>query len=175
MNYDFLAIDLRGVPQLLAKFDRLTPAVQRSVLRGAVETGAKPLVAAIKAGAKQRRRTGQLATSIGVKVSATRSGWLTARIGPRQGFKVATVQRSRGSGRRKARRTDALGSERKSYIDPVRYAHLVEFGHGGPHPAPPHPFMRPAFESAAQHAMIMLRNALWDGIQAEVKKLGAGS
>jgi HK97 gp10 family phage protein len=25
-------------------------------------------------------------------------------------------------------------------------AHLVEFGHGGPHPAKEHPFMRPAFE-----------------------------
>jgi len=23
------------------------------------------------------------------------------------------------------------------------HAHLIEFGHGGPHPAPPHPFFRP--------------------------------
>ena len=23
------------------------------------------------------------------------------------------------------------------------HAHLVEYGHGGPHPAPPHPFIRP--------------------------------
>lgn len=27
------------------------------------------------------------------------------------------------------------------------HAHLVEFGHGGPHPAPAHPFLRPAKES----------------------------
>lgn len=26
------------------------------------------------------------------------------------------------------------------------HGHLVEFGHGGPHPAPAHPFMRPAYE-----------------------------
>lgn len=26
------------------------------------------------------------------------------------------------------------------------HAHLVEFGHGGPHPAPPHPFVRPAWD-----------------------------
>ena len=26
------------------------------------------------------------------------------------------------------------------------HAHLVEFGHGGPHPAPPHPFIRPAWD-----------------------------
>lgn len=34
------------------------------------------------------------------------------------------------------------------------HAHLVEYGHGGPHPAPPHPFMRPA----------------WDSIKDEVKR-----
>lgn len=34
------------------------------------------------------------------------------------------------------------------------HAHLVEFGHGGPHPAPPHPFVRPA----------------WDGCREEVKR-----
>lgn len=26
------------------------------------------------------------------------------------------------------------------------HGHLVEFGHGGPHPAPPHPFVRPAID-----------------------------
>jgi HK97 gp10 family phage protein len=26
------------------------------------------------------------------------------------------------------------------------HAHLVEYGHAGPHPAPPHPFVRPAWD-----------------------------
>jgi HK97 gp10 family phage protein len=26
------------------------------------------------------------------------------------------------------------------------HAHLIEYGHGGPSPAPPHPFLRPALE-----------------------------
>lgn len=34
------------------------------------------------------------------------------------------------------------------------HAHLVEYGHGGPHPAPPHPFFRPA----------------WDGCKDDVKR-----
>lgn len=34
------------------------------------------------------------------------------------------------------------------------HAHLVEFGHGGPHPAPAHPFVRPA----------------WDGVREQVKR-----
>ena len=34
----------------------------------------------------------------------------------------------------------------------AEYANPVEFGHGGPHPAPPHPFVRPAFDAAADEA-----------------------
>lgn len=34
------------------------------------------------------------------------------------------------------------------------HAHLVEYGHGGPHPAPAHPFVRPA----------------WDGMKEQVKR-----
>jgi len=30
------------------------------------------------------------------------------------------------------------------------HAHLVEFGHGGPHPAPPHPFVRPAWDESRE-------------------------
>jgi hypothetical protein len=33
------------------------------------------------------------------------------------------------------------------YEVPAYIGHLVEFGHGGPHPADPHPFMIPAAES----------------------------
>lgn len=29
-------------------------------------------------------------------------------------------------------------------INPDKYAHLVEYGHGGPSPAAAHPFLRPA-------------------------------
>jgi len=33
------------------------------------------------------------------------------------------------------------------------HAQLVEYGHGGPKPAPPHPFMRPAYEATKDEAM----------------------
>lgn len=42
------------------------------------------------------------------------------------------------------------------------HAHLVEYGHGGPHPAPAHPFMRPAFDAAADEAYSRLRGTLRD-------------
>ena len=34
----------------------------------------------------------------------------------------------------------------------AKYASPVEFGHGGPHPAPPHPFIRPAFDGGVDEA-----------------------
>ena len=34
----------------------------------------------------------------------------------------------------------------------AQHSHLVEFGHGGPHPAPPHPYLRPALEKNIQEA-----------------------
>ena len=40
------------------------------------------------------------------------------------------------------------------------HAHLVEFGHGGPAPAPPHPFVRPAFYARADEAFAIIREEL---------------
>lgn len=40
------------------------------------------------------------------------------------------------------------------------YAQPVEFGHGGPHPAPPHPFVRPAFDARVDEAYEKLKEQL---------------
>lgn len=37
------------------------------------------------------------------------------------------------------------------------HAHLVEFGHGGPAPAPEHPFMAPAYEAAKDEAYAIMK------------------
>jgi len=42
------------------------------------------------------------------------------------------------------------------------HAHLVEHGHGGPHPAPPHPFLRPAFDEAKDEGYALMRDTLAD-------------
>lgn len=48
----------------------------------------------------------------------------------------------------------------------VKVAHLVEFGHKGSwgKGAPAHPFMRPAFDSKAQEAVLRFKEALWRGL-----------
>lgn len=42
-----------------------------------------------------------------------------------------------------------VGVDRKK----APHASLVEFGHGGPHPAPPHPFLRPAYDAIRRAAV----------------------
>ena len=44
------------------------------------------------------------------------------------------------------------------------HAHLVEFGHGGPAPAPEHPFMAPAYEATKDEAMRIVRDAIAEAL-----------
>ena len=46
------------------------------------------------------------------------------------------------------------------------HAHLVEFGHGGPQPAPPHPFFRPAVDENENRVYKHVE----DGIKTLVEK-----
>ncbi len=48
------------------------------------------------------------------------------------------------------------------------YAGPVEFGHGGPHPAGAHPYMRPAYDAKKDEAYIKIREAL----QQAIDKIG---
>lgn len=49
------------------------------------------------------------------------------------------------------------------------HAHLVEFGHAGPYssspPTPPHPFVRPAFDSKKEAAYAILRERLKNALK----------
>ena len=42
------------------------------------------------------------------------------------------------------------------------YATPVEYGHGGPAPAPAHPFVRPAFDTRVDEAYAIMKNILRD-------------
>ena len=44
------------------------------------------------------------------------------------------------------------------------YATPVEYGHGGPAPAPPHPFIRPAYDTRADEAYQIIRDGLRDAL-----------
>ena len=83
---------------------------------------------------------------------------------PRSGKLRSALRIKKASRQRSARVTVGVHATEGG----APYAQPVEFGHGGPHPAPPHPFVRPAFDARAEEAYELLkeqlRNALDKGL-----------
>lgn len=49
----------------------------------------------------------------------------------------------------------------------VPHADWVEHGHGGPHPAPPHPYAQPAFDATKDQAYNNIRQKLAEGLRGQ--------
>ena len=64
--------------------------------------------------------------------------------------------------RRKSGRSITIGVHRKE--EGAYYATPVEYGHGGPAPAPAHPFIRPAYDTRADEAYEIIRDGLRDAV-----------
>lgn len=82
-----------------------------------------------------------------------RSGKLLGSI------KIGRVVRKKAGGYRVT-----VGVHRKD--GGAEYANPVEFGHGGPHPAPPHPFVRPAFDASVDEAYEKVKEELRTALDA---------
>ena len=50
------------------------------------------------------------------------------------------------------------------------YAHNVEYGHGGPHPAPAHPFFRPAMDNNMGRVKKMIEAGAMEVIEKAARK-----
>ena len=107
------------------------------VARRILEAAAQPIHQQMKANASKDPQiiTGVLNRSI--------------RIGP--------VKKRRRSGK-----SITIGVHRKE--EGAYYATPVEYGHGGPAPAPAHPFIRPAYDTRADEAYQIIRDGLRDAI-----------
>ena len=68
-------------------------------------------------------------------------------------IKIGRVVKKRSGGYRVT-----VGIHRKD--GGAAYGNPVEFGHGGPHPAPPHPFARPEFDAKADEAYEKVKEQL---------------
>ena len=73
------------------------------------------------------------------------------------------------TGKVKKRKTTGLhitiGVHRKDWDDEEYYPAYVEYGHGGPGPAPAHPYVRPAFDTRQDEAYSIIRNGLLDELK----------
>jgi HK97 gp10 family phage protein len=139
-------LQLSGDITLLARFHELPPKVQKKYGRRGVAKAARLMVKSAKT--KCTVRTGQLKKSLGFRPRTYKTG-VFAVIGPRGGF-------------------ETVGKDGKKH-DPKKIAHLVEMGHGGPRPAMPKPFLRPAMYETAPECANKIAAELAAGLRAEVK------
>lgn len=58
-----------------------------------------------------------------------------------------------------------IGVHRKDWDDGDYYPAYVEYGHGGPGPAPAHPYVRPAFDTRQDEAYGIIRGGLLDELR----------
>jgi HK97 gp10 family phage protein len=151
--------------------------IDRKVARAALKAGVNEATRLVMWAAKSLvpRRSGQLRKSLGRKVKVYRGGAVIAGIiGPRRGFRVQWKGR---------------------WIDPVNYAHLVEYGRREVVPTkkkvladkvagkvfgsrvrsvPPRPFLRPAWEQNKDRAVSAIVAALNDGLRKFLAKRRSG-
>ena len=75
----------------------------------------------------------------------------------KRSIRIGPVRKRRRSGK-----SITIGVHRKE--EGAFYASPVEYGHGGPAPAPAHPFIRPAYDTRADEAYEIIREGLRDAI-----------
>lgn len=73
-------------------------------------------------------------------------------------IRTGGVRKKRGGGKRIT--IGVHHKDRSAY-----YANPVEFGHGGPAPAPAHPFVRPAFDTRSDDAYEEIKRVLRDELK----------
>ena len=57
-----------------------------------------------------------------------------------------------------------IGVHRKDWSEEDYYPAYVEYGHGGPGPAPSHPYIRPAYDVTEDEAYELIRDGLRDAL-----------
>ena len=60
-----------------------------------------------------------------------------------------------------------VGIHRRDFSDDDYYPAYVEYGHGGPRPAPPHPYIRPAFDLKKDEAWSTVKQAVIDQMNSK--------
>ena len=69
------------------------------------------------------------------------------------------VKKRRNGGKR-----ITIGVHRKDWNHEDYYPAFVEYGHGGPGPAPAHPYIRPAYDTTEDEAYEIIRDGLREAI-----------
>lgn len=139
---------LEGFSELRTVLRTLPAEVENSVLTQAVEAGGK--IVHRSAVANVRRQTGALSNALRMEVTKQSRGRMEAKA------RIAVEKNYKRGGRR-----------------PVRYAHLLEFGHKSAKGfVPPQPFLRPAIVNNRSRITNAIAVVLKQGIHRAAKKVG---
>jgi len=122
--------DVIGGEELERQFERLPKRVRDTISGTALRKGGKVVVKAARDNLRGR--------------PFSKNDRLSKSIGTKLGRDKITLQVG-------ARRKIGKGG---------RHAHLVEFGHGGPKAAPPHPFLEPAVQEKKQSVFNAIKHEL---------------
>lgn len=150
-----MRFELTGLKDVLGRLAQFQKQGTRSrILRPALQAATKPMLDLARS--TVRIRTGVLRKSLARKTKTYRkNGVVVVIIGPRKGFKkLATIKRGRNKGK-------------KIYADPIRYAHLVEFG---TYRTRAYPFLRPAFHRLKARAVAIMKAKIMEGIHKELAR-----
>lgn len=86
---------------------------------------------------------------------------------------TGNLKKSLLAGTLKRREHESAGPAIVSYNAKVApHAKLVEYGHGGPHPAPPHPFFRPGWDANKRQIEENIKTDLLNAIDKAVPDVG---
>ncbi len=156
MNPFAITAQLSGLDEPVRRLKRVgDPKAQRRVMRRALVRGVRPVLSSARALAPvdpaQAGSPGLYRRSLGVRYAEYGAG-VFAFVGPRHGFRALVRRRLDG---------------RPVYQDPAKIGHLVERGHGGPAPAPPHEHLRPAWDRSRGQAESAVAAGLAAGVLRE--------
>ena len=122
---DSMDLNIEGIEELEKQMESLIKAVHPDKVEPVLLDAAKVVAKDAKARAP-KGETGNLKKGIVAK-KTRRKGGMTAALGLSAGEAAPAIT--------------AIDFRK------APHAALVEFGHGGPHPAPAHPFFRPAWDA----------------------------
>ena len=153
----------------------LRKSLQARVLKPAIRAALTPAKADVKAATAAMAKSGHLAKAIDIKIGGGKRGKsVYGMVGPRSAYFALRV----GKRWKKAKGKYSVWAKAQKHDDikipvkvPAKYAHLVELGHDGKHPAPPHPFLGPLARSRGPAYIEIMRQKAEEGIARELAKV----
>lgn len=139
MAYEGLTIDPRSLAAMKHAIDKLAPEFRKSAEKAVLLAGSKPILKDVKknlSGSPVKTRTGLLKKSMGVSIYTGQGGFVSARIGSRNGSKYKYAKNKTGRRHRNKKGKPIATEEVAWYLET-----------GTPKMAAK-PFIRPALESA---------------------------